>query len=96
MLAHPDVNFSMFPAELLDRPCFGPCNRWLQCGSMQIELPAASWAETAHRADDDAHTLTVASHATPDWVHWQLPADPAQSARTQVAATEPVTVTITF
>lgn len=96
MLAHRRVNFSTFPAELLPQPCFDPCNAWLQCGSMRIELPPASWAETAHRAEDDAHTMTVASHPAPDWVRWQLPADPAVSARIQVAASEPVVLTLTF
>ena len=63
---------------------------------MRIELPPASWADTAHRAEDDAHTLTVASQAAPDWVQWQWPSDPSLSVRTQVAATEPATLTITL
>ena len=96
MLAHPRVNFSTFPAELLYPPCFGLCNAWLQCGSMRIELPPASWAETAHRAEDDAHTLTVATQPAPDWVRWQLPADPAESSRTSVPAGEPLILTLTF
>lgn len=64
--------------------------------SMRIELPPASWAEAAHRAEDDAHTMTVATQSAPDWVHWQWPADPALSSRMQVATTEAVTLTITF
>lgn len=72
------------------------CNAWLQCGSMRIELPPASWADTAHRAEDDAHTMTVATHPAPDWVRWQLPSQPAASTRTEIQRTDPVTVTITF
>lgn len=63
---------------------------------MRIELPPASWADTVLRPEDDAHTLTVAAPASPDWVHWQLPADPARASRTEVAAGEPVPLTITF
>jgi hypothetical protein len=63
---------------------------------MRIELPPASWADTALRAEDDAHTLTVATQPAPDWVQWQWPADPASCVRIQVAATEPVTLTLTF
>jgi hypothetical protein len=63
---------------------------------MRIELPPASWADTAHRAEDDAHTLTVAAQPAPDWVQWQWPADPALAVRTQVPVTEPQALTITF
>lgn len=63
---------------------------------MRIELPPASWADTTHRAEDDAHTLTVAVQAAPDWVQWQWPADPALCVRTQVPAGEPQALTITF
>jgi hypothetical protein len=96
MLAHCRVNYSRFPAELLPRPGCALCNAWLQCGSMRIELPPASWADPAHRAEDDAHTLTVASHPAPDWVHWQLAVEPASRTRTGIEDGEPVTVTITF
>lgn len=96
MLAHRVVNFSTFPAEYRRRAVRKSCNEWLQCIPMRIELPPASWADTAQRADDDVHTLTVSSHAAPDWVQWQWPADPALSVRTQVAATEPAPLTFTL
>ena len=63
---------------------------------MRIELPPASWADTAQRAEDDAHTLTVAGPAAPDWVQWQWHVHPALVLHTQVAADAPVTLTITF
>ena len=90
------MNYSTFPAELLLRPGCAVCNAWLQCGSMRIELPPASWAETAHRAEDDAHTMTVAVQPAPDWVRWQWPAEPTATRRTAVAAIDPLTVTITL
>ena len=96
MLAHPGVNFSTFPAEYRRRAARNPRNRWLQCISMRIELPPASWADATHRAEDDAHTLTVASHPAPDWVQWQWPADPALSVRVEVPAGLPETVTLTL
>jgi hypothetical protein len=96
MLAHPDVNFSTFPAELLRNPCVKACNGWLQCRSMRIELPSASWADTVQRAEDDAHTLTVASAPATEWAAWQWATEPARPLRTQVSAALPVTVTLTF
>ena len=96
MLAHPHVNYSTFPAEYR-RPAAGKaCNAWLQCRSMRIELPPASWADTVQRAEDDAHTLTVAAQQSPDWVKWQWPADPALCVRVQVAASEPQVLTLTL
>lgn len=96
MLAHCLVNFSTFPAEYRRRAARKSCNGWLQCSSMRIELPPASWTDTTQRADDDAHTLTVSSHAAPDWVQWQWPADPALSVRAQVGAGEQFTLTFTL
>lgn len=63
---------------------------------MRIELPPASWADTAHRAEDDAHTLTVAAPAAADWVQWQWPAEPAQVLRVEVVADQLQRLTITF
>jgi hypothetical protein len=96
MLAHRLVNYSTFPAEYRRRTAREACNRWLQCSPMRIELPPASWADTAQRAEDDAHTLTVAAQTTADWVQWQWPADPVLSIRVEVPATEPEALTLTF
>ena len=59
MLAHPLVNYSTILPGIADARHGRGCNRWLQCRPMRIELPPASWADAAHRADDDAHTLTL-------------------------------------
>lgn len=96
MLAHPGVNFSTFPAEYRRRAAGRACYRWLQCSSMRIELPPASWADTAQRAEDDAHTLTVAAQPSTEWVKWQWPADPSLSVRVEVTAARPETLTLTF
>ena len=67
---------------------------------MRIELPSTTWADSAHRADDDAHTLTVAPlHAPLAAPHWPgdvWTSDPASSLRTQVSAEAPVTLTLTL
>jgi hypothetical protein len=63
---------------------------------MRIELPLPAWAESAQRADDDAHTLTVAPSVAADWVAWQWPSEPAPCVRVAVAATraQPLTLTL--
>jgi len=63
---------------------------------MRIELPPASWADAAQRAEDDAHTLTVAAHTTADWVQWHWQADPALCIRVEVPEAEPEVLTLTF
>ena len=65
---------------------------------MRIELPSTSWADTAHRPDDDAHTLTVAAQSASDGAPLQLlpDAQTALSARTEVERGEPLVVTITL
>jgi hypothetical protein len=63
---------------------------------MRIELPLPSWAESAPRAEDDAHTLTVASAPATEWVAWQWATEPTRPLRTQVGAAFPVTITLTF
>lgn len=63
---------------------------------MRIELPPPSWADNAHRAEDDAHTLTVAAPTTADWVQWQWPAEPRLAVRIEVPAAEPRVLTLTF
>ena len=62
---------------------------------MRIELPLPSWADTAPRIDDDAHTLTVAS-STVEWTPWQWGGDPAPTLRTQVLAAPRVALTLTL
>ena len=65
---------------------------------MRIELPSASWADTVHRADDDAHTLTVASQSASDWAPLDLlaQADASAGVRVQIAATPVVVLTLTL
>ncbi|MBC5785123.1 hypothetical protein H8N03_19405 [Ramlibacter sp. USB13] len=65
---------------------------------MRIELPSASWADTALRAEDDAHTLTVAGHTSSDWAPLQFLPEPDAllAVRTEVAAPAPVVLTLTF
>ena len=49
------------------------------------------------RADDDAHTLTVAAApALLEWAPWQWGSEPAPTLRLQVEAAPAVTVTVTF
>jgi hypothetical protein len=67
---------------------------------MRIELPAASWADAAHRADDDAHTLTLVSPASPsEWgalPTMAAPADAMLTLRAQVSTDDAVTLTLTL
>jgi hypothetical protein len=65
---------------------------------MRIELPSASWAETALRAEDDAHTLTVALQSPSDWapLEWLPHAEASLAVHTEVAHTLPVQLTLTF
>jgi hypothetical protein len=64
---------------------------------MRIELPSASWADTVQRAEEDAHTLTVATQPATDWLAGTWRAEEAvQALRTEIADAEPLTVTITF
>ena len=63
---------------------------------MRIELPSPSWADTALRADDDAHTLTVAAPARTDWLSGGWQADPALTLRTEIAKAETLVLTLTF
>ena len=96
MLLHPDVNFSTFPAEYRCPAARKSCNEWLQCIPMRIELPSTSWADTVQRAEDDAHTLTVATQPATEWLGGSWRAEPQQALRTQVGEAQPVFVTITF
>ncbi|MDB5954141.1 hypothetical protein [Ramlibacter sp.] len=64
---------------------------------MRIELPSTSWADTVHRAEDDAHTLTMAA-AQPalDWFAGAWSANCGLSQRVEVAAGEPLVLTLTL
>ena len=62
---------------------------------MRIELPSA-FADVAQRAEDDAHTLTLAPATAPGWLEGSLLADRAVALRAEVPRTEPVAVTLTF
>ena len=97
MLLHRRVNNSTFPAEYRRPAARRSRNRWLQCGAMRIELPSASWADTVHRAEEDAHTLTVAAaQPATDWLGGLWQAGAAQKLRTEVPASEPVVLTLTL
>lgn len=63
---------------------------------MRIELPLPAWNESTQRADDDAHTLTLAPAPATEWVPWHWPTDPAPTLRAGIAAQPPVTVTVTL
>jgi hypothetical protein len=64
---------------------------------MRIELPSASWADTLLRAEDDAHTMTIAAHQpTADWLGGSWLAETALVLRTEVAADEPQVLTLTL
>ncbi|TWO66159.1 hypothetical protein FN976_26830 [Caenimonas sedimenti] len=62
---------------------------------MRIELPADSWAST-HRAQDDAHTLTLPALRPAVAVAPTRPEDELLTIRVSVRAPEPVTLTLTF
>lgn len=96
MLAHPRVNYSTIPAQLLLPSRQDPCNRWLQCEVMRIELPSTSWADTVQRAEDDAHTMTVAAQPALDWFLDAWSANCGLTQRVEVPATEPQALTLTF
>jgi hypothetical protein len=63
---------------------------------MRIELPPATWADATHRAEDDAHTLTVAAQPATEWALslGEAAADPRQ--RVEVSAARPASLTLTF
>jgi hypothetical protein len=63
---------------------------------MRIELPPASWADTAHRADDDAHTLTLVAQSPDEWHPPHAVLDATLTLRTAVGDIPALTVTLTF
>jgi hypothetical protein len=88
--------------ELFDESCrvsathgFAPTQPLVTVGDMRIELPLPSWAETMPRADDDAHTLTMAPSPL-EWTPWQWGSDPTPTLRTQVDVLPVVAVTLTL
>ena len=62
---------------------------------MRIELHLPALTDTTPRADDDAHTLTVATAAI-EWAPWQWGSDPAPTLRIHVDTAPGLTVTLTF
>ncbi|HEX2547965.1 MAG TPA: hypothetical protein VHL79_23980 [Ramlibacter sp.] len=62
---------------------------------MRIELPSASWADTLLRAEDDAHTLTVAAQPASDWFGGWM-ADAPLTVRTEVERGDPQEITLTL
>jgi hypothetical protein len=63
---------------------------------MRIELPSPSWAD-AHRAQDDAHTLTLPEQRPLSLGQPQLLAGAwCDSQRTHVAAAQPRELTLTL
>lgn len=64
---------------------------------MRIELPLPSWADIGPRAEDDAHTLTMAPTPSPvEWTPWQWGSEPAPTLRTQVEVLPAVVLTLTL
>ena len=63
---------------------------------MRIELPTATWADTANRVEDDAHTLTLAPTPLPGWVEGPLVPDSGPTLHVKVPDTEPVVLSITL
>lgn len=63
---------------------------------MRIELPSTTWADTLHRAEDDAHTLTVSAQPAHDWSAVPWTAEPEPLLRADVAPGEPLVLTLTF
>ena len=62
---------------------------------MRIELPNPSWADTLHRPEDDAHTMTVAAPPN-DWVPSAWAVETALTAHAKVPDTEPQVMTLTL
>ena len=97
MLLHHRVNYSRFPAQSHVQPCLGACNRWLQCRHMRIELPSTPWVDPVHRAEDDAHTLTMAAaHPALDWFAGAWSEGSGLTQRVEVAAGEAPVLTLTL
>lgn len=95
MLLQRRVNYSTFPAEFLVKEASTLATGGYSAG-MRIELPSTTWADTLHRSDDDAHTLTVSAQPAPEWsgVPWTAQAEPL--LRVQVAPGEALVLTLTF
>jgi hypothetical protein len=93
MLAHRHVKYSTFSLC----PAVGEGIPLVTVWVMRIELPTPSWAD-AHRAQEDAHTLTVPEQRTlPALDELLLVADAnGATARVEIRAATPRTHTLTF
>ena len=89
------MKFSRFQAELQRPRLFGGRNRWLQWHSMRIELPIPSWADAVQRAEDDAHTLTIAVPSTSGWMPLADEADD-RAWRAEIGTEEQRVLTLTL
>ena len=61
-------------------------------------MPSAPWARV-HRAEEDAHTMTLAGQSASDWaplVFPELAADSSPAIRAGVEITDPMVLTLTF
>ena len=63
---------------------------------MRIELPSNDWADAMQRADDDAHTLTVAAQPAVGWVAGPWQPESGSTLRTEVAVLQGAVLTLTF
>ncbi|MDB5899250.1 MAG: hypothetical protein JWP41_2852 [Ramlibacter sp.] len=63
---------------------------------MRIELPPASWSDPTHRAEDDAHTLTMASQPATGCSLLPGEAGLGLPLRVEVAHGDSPTLTLTF
>jgi hypothetical protein len=62
---------------------------------MHIELPSPTWADV-HRAQDDAHTLTLPQQRPVTLSQAFLLAEGGETQRVRVAPTEPGEMTLTL
>lgn len=93
MLAHPLVKYSTFGRDSAAGKGVPLVTVWV----MRIELPSPSWADT-HRAQEDAHTLTVPEPRALSALDELLLAVEADGAtvRVEIRASAPHALTLTF
>lgn len=63
---------------------------------MRIELPANDWVDAMQRAEDDAHTLTIAAQPAVGWIAGAWQPEAALTLRTEVAVLPVAVLTLTF
>jgi hypothetical protein len=64
---------------------------------MRIELPSTSWAQAAHRAQDDAHTLTLPTPVAVTLTEaWLAAAEGLEGFRVEVRQAELQVLTLTL